>query len=166
MFSITETRLALFSLLAAGGSLLTAFTAQYGFELYPCELCIWQRWPYAAITIVALAAWRCPRKRSLLLLIATLLFLGEACLALYHVGVEEGVVESVSGCSAQSSQGVSLEELRAQIFAAPAVSCDQPTAMFLGFSMAAWNALAAAVFSIVMVSGLLIIRAQQKEHTT
>ncbi|MEP3765136.1 MAG: disulfide bond formation protein B, partial [Marinomonas sp.] len=35
-----------------GGALIS----QYGFGLYPCEMCMWQRWPHIAAIILAVLA--------------------------------------------------------------------------------------------------------------
>src|SRR3546814_6094212 len=38
-------------LLLYGGALVS----QYGFGLYPCEMCYWQRWPHQAAALLAVA---------------------------------------------------------------------------------------------------------------
>ena len=50
-------------LAAAGGSaalLLGAFWFQYVVGLYPCPLCIWQRWPHAAAVLIGVVALALP----------------------------------------------------------------------------------------------------------
>ena len=41
---------------AAAAALAAALISQYGFDLQPCVLCIWQRWPYLAAILLGLAA--------------------------------------------------------------------------------------------------------------
>ena len=36
------------ALLVPAALLLGALVAQHGFGLYPCEMCMWQRWPHVA----------------------------------------------------------------------------------------------------------------------
>lgn len=136
------------ALLISLAALATAFVSQYGFGTFPCELCLYQRIPYALIALTAASAlfppstWRLPPRYALILI--TLLFLIEAGLGWYHVSVEAGLVSS--SCATQGGGGETLDELRAMIQAAPIVSCSDVGAEFLGVSMALWNALAASGF--------------------
>jgi disulfide bond formation protein DsbB len=135
-------------LLAAGFSLAmlaAALVAQYGFHLNPCHLCLLQRYPYAAIAVLALlAAWRGSPKIQLYALFAcAALFFTDAAIAFYHTGVEYHWFPGPSGCTNTATGAETLEEMRAQIRNAPLVTCDQAAAYFFGLSMAAWNFLAA-----------------------
>jgi hypothetical protein len=68
-------------------ALLAALVLQYGFGFAPCQLCLWERWPY--LIVVALAAggllMGVPRTA---LVIVLLVLLGGIALAGFHVGVE------------------------------------------------------------------------------
>lgn len=117
-----------------------AFVAQYGFGLAPCELCLWQRWPYVAAIVFGLAALALPRWRAPLLVLAGLSILASGGIAVFHVGVEEKWWQGLSGCSAAPTPD-SIEALRAQLMAAPVVRCDEAAFRLLGLSMAGWNVL-------------------------
>lgn len=136
-----------FSTAMLGGALI----AQYGFSLYPCELCLYQRYPYVAIVMVGLLGLRASeiwRRRLLWLCVALLMV--DAGIAAYHTGVELGLIKGPSGCSASSMAGDSLEELRKQIMNAPLVTCDQAMGYVFGLSLAAWNALMAMVMAVYL----------------
>ncbi|MCA4915549.1 MAG: disulfide bond formation protein B [Phenylobacterium sp.] len=73
-----------------------------------------------------------------------------AGIAGFHVGVEQGWWEGLSGCSAGATPQT-LEELRALVSKAPVVRCTDIPWQALGLSMAGWNfvaALATAAFGI------------------
>lgn len=136
-------------LLTAGFSALMlsgALVAQYGFGLYPCELCLYQRYPYMVVIVVAIAAylWLSPRGQWFALALCTILFAVDAGIAVYHTGVEQGWFPGPSGCSADTAGGQTLEDLRRAIMNAPLVSCDQAMAYVFGLSLAAWNAVFAS----------------------
>jgi len=144
--------------LASGLLLIFALIAQYGFSLHPCELCIMQRYPYALILALATLAFlftKSPRMLVPAAAVCALLFFVDSGIATYHAGVELNIFPGPSGCSGSGKSGESIEELRAAILNAPLVSCDQPMASFLGLSMAAWNALAAAALGM---GSLLLLR--------
>jgi disulfide bond formation protein DsbB len=124
---------ALGSALMLGGAL--AF--QYAGGLAPCPLCLWQRWPHLAailIGVLAVATGLRPLAWA-----GALAVLAGAGIAGFHAGVEQGWWEGLSACTAQSIEGLSAEELMAQIMAAPIVRCDEIAWSFAGLSMAAWN---------------------------
>lgn len=147
--------LALAALLPLGGALLS----QYGFGYAPCELCMFQRYPYVAVLVIAALLLALPRYRMLLVWLAVLAFLSTSAIALFHVGVEESWWEYASACSSLSS-GANITELRAAILNAPLVSCNQPQLTVLGLSMAAWNVLAGVGCAV-----LCILRIRKKEPT-
>lgn len=146
----------LVSALVAFAALFVALVGQYFLALHPCELCIYQRIPYAVIVFLGLFAFyfvATPKKLYSIFIICALLFIADAGIAFYHVGVESGFFPAPDACSANSAAGQSLEEMRAAIMNAPLVSCKQAMAYIFGLSMAAWNfiyasaaALACAVF--------------------
>jgi disulfide bond formation protein DsbB len=137
---------ALFSL----GMLSAALAAQYGFGLAPCHLCMLQRYPYAAIAALALiTAWRgSPRTQLRMLFCCAGLFFLDAALAFYHTGVELHWFPGPAGCTSASHSGETLEQLRAELTTAALVTCDQAMAYIFGFSLAAWNFLAATIAGI------------------
>lgn len=115
-----------------------ALIGQYGFGLFPCEMCLYQRVPYALVAALALVACRWKRHR-LLMKIAIGAWLIGTGLATYHVGIEQSWWDSATGCTAGTPDGTSLDDLRAAILNSPMVSCADVRARLLGVSMAGWN---------------------------
>lgn len=138
--------------LASAGVLAAALVFQYGFGYQPCVLCIWQRWPYVAVLVFSITTLTLPRWKGAgdaLLAASGFALLAGAGIALYHVGVEEHWWAGTSGCGAPAAAS-SLDELRAQVMAAPVVRCDQISWSLFGISMAGYNvfiSLALAAFS-------------------
>ena len=130
--------------LLLGGALLS----QYGFGLYPCEMCMWQRYPHYTALVLALLASFIDPKRPLVAL-AGLAILISGAIGAFHAGVEQHWWEGITGCAmtADLSQGDALEA----ILNAPLVRCDEIPFSFLGLSLAGWN------FVISTLSGLAIL---------
>lgn len=137
--------------LAAGVvALSVAFGSQHVGGLQPCELCVLQRWPWGAAILFAFLAVIVARARRAFLALAGLSVAVSAGIAGFHVGVEQGWWEGLSGCSAGATPQT-LEELRALVSKAPVVRCTDIPWQALGLSMAGWNfvaALATAAFGI------------------
>jgi disulfide bond formation protein DsbB len=106
-------------------------------------MCHWQRWPHYAAVALVVASFalrgQADRGRSFVWL-AALAILTSGLIGVYHAGVELGVFEGFTQCTALSSSG-SANDLLKDIMAAPLVRCDQVQFSFLGISMAGWNAL-------------------------
>jgi disulfide bond formation protein DsbB len=122
------------------------FVSQYGFGLAPCELCLWQRWPYGVAILAGLAALALPRWRAPLLVLAGLSFLATGGIGAFHAGVEWKWWQGLTSCGGGPT-ATTLEDLRAQLMAAPVVRCDEAAIRVLGLSMAGWNALWAAALA-------------------
>jgi disulfide bond formation protein DsbB len=138
---------------AALATLGTVYVMQYGFGLAPCQMCIWQRWPFGILAVVGLiGAFAWPRTMLILALLTMLASIG---LAGYHVGVEQGMIPLPAGC-ASVGEASSVEELKAMLKAAPP-SCDQLSFTFLGLSLAGWNVVGSTILAlftaIVLIAG-------------
>lgn len=146
--------------LVAAAALALAYASEHWGGLAPCQLCLWQRWPYWAAIPLGLAALALPRLAVPLALAVAVLFLGNAALAGFHAGVEWRFWPSpFPGCgTGAAAPAASIEELMARITAAPIVRCDEPAIVVAGLSMAGWN----AVFALAVGAALLISLARSR----
>ncbi|MDQ3247095.1 MAG: disulfide bond formation protein B [Pseudomonadota bacterium] len=131
-----------------------ALGSQHIGGLHPCEMCYWQRWPHAAAILLAAAAFTAPAERSrarALTLLAALAIAVSGAIGVYHAGVELGIFEGLTTCTA--SGAMTLDD----IMNVPLVRCDEVQWSLLGISMAGWNAIlslsGAAVIAILVRKG-------------
>lgn len=120
-----------------------AFGSQYLGGLYPCEMCWWQRYAHMVAVVPAALAFAAPAESRLsrtLTLLAALAIAVSGAIGVYHAGVEAGIFEGFTQCTA-TGKGLSAAELLKQISHAPLVRCDEVQFRFLGISMAGWNAI-------------------------
>jgi disulfide bond formation protein DsbB len=159
----TPARLLALITAASAAALLAALALQYIGGYQPCSLCIYERFPYlAAIAVGVLGLWL--GRPRLGLALAALALAVNVGLSAYHVGVEQGWLALPEACTAVG-QATSVEELRAQLAAAPA-RCDQVSLTLAGLSLAAWNGVFAAALLGLAVVGLVRRRsaAEQDRH--
>jgi disulfide bond formation protein DsbB len=112
--------------------------------LIPCELCLAERWPwYAAIVLSGgFLALKRPEIARFAPALFALLFLAGFCLAGYHVGVEQKWIPGPDACTVSGDhKAKTIEELTAEIMAAPTVRCDDIQWSLIGISLAGWDAL-------------------------
>lgn len=135
-------------------ALVSAYVAQYGFGLLPCEMCLWQRIPFYIVIALALLAvpLQQPAQRRILLGLIALALLANVGIAAWHTGVEQSWWPGPSACSADITSFKTVEELRAHIMQAAVVRCDRPALEVFGFlTMASANVvfcLALAAFAV------------------
>jgi disulfide bond formation protein DsbB len=102
-------------LLASAGILCAALLFEYEGGLAPCELCLYERWPYyAAVTlaILALLTGNAAAMRGILAL-CCLLFAAGTALAFYHVGVEQHWFAGPTACVISATAGGDFRDERA-----------------------------------------------------
>lgn len=119
-------------------ALVGALTAQYGFNLRPCELCLIQRVPFALTIILGLLAYFWTAKRIPLIVLSGVAYLVNSGVALFHSGVERKWWAGLTGCTTPDMSG-SIEDLMKRIQETAVVRCDEIPWSFLGLSMANYN---------------------------
>ncbi|MCI4661231.1 MAG: disulfide bond formation protein B [Neomegalonema sp.] len=130
-----------------------ALISQYGFGLRPCELCLWQRWPYLpgiGLGALGLLLWPRPLARFLFLL-AALSFAVGAGIAVFHSGVELGLWKGLEHCSAPDPGTLSATDLLSALEQTDVVRCDERKVFFAGLSMTNYNALISTGFSALLI---------------
>ncbi len=130
-----------------------AYISQYGFGLYPCEMCWWQRYPhFAALALGLLALVIEPRR--LWIALAGLAIITSGAIGGYHAGIEYGWWEGLTKCtSALDTSGDAMDA----IMNAPMVRCDAAPWSLFGISLAGWN------FLISTLGGLAVLLLLQRK---
>lgn len=130
-----------------------AYVSQYGFGLFPCEMCWWQRYPHFAALGFALLSFLAPPKRVWIAL-AALAILASGLIGGFHAGVEYGWWEGLTACA--TAVPADVDPLEA-IMNAPIVRCDTAPWDLFGISLAGWN------FLFSCGAGAMILRTLAKE---
>lgn len=141
-------------LTASAAALAVGLTAQYGFDLEPCILCLYQRIPFIIAGLLAIGALALPlrrRKVAALLALAGLALLVNAGIAVYHVGVEQHWWAST--CAGQAATEMTLEQMMASLNSKPTKACDDVSWTMLGLSAASWNVPFSSLFGLYSLWG-------------
>ena len=135
---------ALVALIALGA----AYAMQNFAGLYPCPLCLIERWPYRIVVLLGLAAALAGGTPARVLLgLAVLALLGDAAVGFVHVGVEfHWWLSPLPECNGRILPGAPLQAL-------PAKPCDEPTYLIphLPVSLAMLNLIYAAVSALALL---------------
>ncbi len=124
--------------------LIIAYISEYYFHYKPCKLCIYQRMIYFVMIIFCLLSIKLiknqTKQKISIFTLATITFF-EFLIAGYHSGIEAKIFSLPSGCKSDISinYNQNAESLAKILKENSFASCDTPTAVFLGISMASWN---------------------------
>jgi disulfide bond formation protein DsbB len=149
------------ALLISAAMLATAHAFQTFGGLAPCELCLKQRtvyWVAGGIAAAAMILVRLPggaRWREATCWLLALTFLASVGVAGYHAGAEWKFWPGPQSCSGGGA--VTMASLKDLLNGGGVKmpACDRPAWVFLGVSMAGWNALASVAFTALSVAAAL-----------
>ncbi|HZZ35800.1 MAG TPA: disulfide bond formation protein B [Caulobacteraceae bacterium] len=154
----------IFALIASAAMLAIAHAFESFGGLAPCHLCLKQReayWAACAVAAVGVALAFTPweaRGRRIVSALLALVFLYGAGYAIYHAGAEWKFWPGPQSCSGAAT-AVSAADLAAVLKGARSSAppaCDQAAWVFLGLSMAGWNALVS--LGLAAVSSVAALR--------
>jgi disulfide bond formation protein DsbB len=158
----TQVGRALWIAIVAAATLVAVWTFQF-YGVTPCELCHAERYAfYAGAPLTALAAYLASRSmhgaaRALFAILA-LIFLANAGLAIYHVGVEQHWWAGPTACTGSLSGPVDVNDLVKSLDAARIVRCDEVQLRILGLSLAGWNGVLSAALAIYAALAVMLRR--------
>jgi disulfide bond formation protein DsbB len=128
-----------------------AFYFQFGMGLYPCEMCVWQRWPHIiALYLGCIALLMATRHHGLargFAVLGGLAIIASGAIGFFHAGVEYKWWEGITACAVTATTEITLDS----IMDAPMVSCNTAPWSLLGISIAGYNGI------ISTLSGLTVI---------
>ena len=132
-------------------TIISALIIQYWLGHEPCKLCLYQRIPYFLAMLLIIKMFFFKKYEKITLLILSLIFVGSAALAFYHLGIEQGFFDESSACTApELSKTLSKEQLLEQL-KQNYVSCKDVSFRVLGLSLATINTIFSLVISVIFI---------------
>jgi disulfide bond formation protein DsbB len=136
-----------FALVLALGAIATALLFEHLGGFAPCPLCLQQRYAYyAGIPLLfiglALIAADSRRAAGFLFFAVSLGFLANACLGVYHAGVEWKLWLGPDTCAGAGSVTGNAGDLLKGLSETRVIRCDEAPWRLLGLSFAGWNVIA------------------------
>lgn len=145
-------RARLVAILAPVSLLGGALVSQYVFGLFPCEMCMWQRWPHLAAIAFALLAIFLRGRPSISVLFAALAAIAifvSGAIGFFHAGVEYHWWQGITACSVPATGG-NPEDILNAIMNAPLTRCDVAPWSLFGISLAGYNAILSTIAAVAI----------------
>ena len=129
-------------------ALISAFFIEYILGHQPCNLCILERIPYFLAIIVILLNYKFIEFEKFFILFLTIIFLFGTTLSLYHLGIEQGLIQESLVCDLKSGSNLlSKEEILKQL-QEKSINCKDVTFKIFGLSLTSYNVLVSLVITI------------------
>ena len=129
-------------------ALISAFFIEFILGYQPCNLCILERIPYFLAIIVILLNYKFIQFEKFFILFLTIIFLFGTALSLYHLGIEQGLIQESLVCDLKSGSNLlSKEEILKQL-QEKSVSCKDVTFKLFGLSLTSYNILISLLITI------------------
>ncbi len=122
-------------------ALISAFFIEYILGHQPCNLCILERIPYFVAIIVILLNYKLIQFEKFFILFLTIIFLFGTVLSLYHLGIEQGLIQESLVCDLKNGSNLLSKEEILKELQEKSVSCKDVTFKMFGFSLTSYNIL-------------------------
>ena len=122
-------------------ALISAFFIEFILGHQPCNLCILERIPYFLAIILILLNYKFIQFEKFFILFLTIIFLFGTVLSLYHLGIEQGLIQESLVCDLKSGSNLlSKEEILKQL-QEKSINCKDVTFKIFGLSLTSYNIL-------------------------
>ena len=138
-------------------ALTSAYFIAYFLGYQPCNLCLLERIPYALSIIIILANFKFKFNDKSILLVLIIIFVVSALLSIYHLGIEQGLIEESFVCSTKDNLNLNKEQLLQELQKMN-ISCKNVAFTIFGLSLTTYNIL----LSVIISATLIKIYAKQK----
>ena len=138
-------------------ALISAYFIEYFLGYQPCNLCLLERIPYALSIIIILANFKFKFNDKSILLVLIIIFVVSALLSIYHLGIEQGLIEESFVCSTKDNLNLNKEQLLQELKKMN-ISCKNVAFTIFGLSLTTYNIL----LSVIISATLIKIYAKQK----
>ena len=116
----------------------SAFIIEYVFGYMPCNLCKIERIPYGLSIIILIANYNFRGNQVFYGVLLMLVFSFSIIISIYHLGIEQGIIEESAVCAARNLNLLTKEEILNSL-KEPSVSCKDVAFKIFGFSLTTYN---------------------------
>ena len=125
----------------------SALIAEYVFNLLPCKMCLYQRYPYYFIISIFILFYFFRKTSSVWFYILTeLAIIFGLFYSIWHVGIEQKLLPGPYSCSESLKEVGTIEKLKEQIANQEIINCNDISWSMLGLSAATVNTILLILF--------------------
>ena len=153
MFNLSKKNLFTGIFLISFIALISAYFIEYILGHQPCNLCVYERIPYFLAILIVLINYKYNKLEKYLILLLSIIFLIATILSLYHLGIEQGLIQESLLCDLEKGANiVDKDEILKQL-QQKSISCKDVTFKIFGLSLTNYN----IIISLLLTIGLIKI---------
>ena len=148
MFNLSKKNLFTGIFLISFIALISAYFIEYILGHQPCNLCVYERIPYFLAILVVLINYKYNKLEKYLILSLAIIFLIATILSLYHLGIEQGLIQESLLCDIEKGANiVDKDEILKQL-QQKSISCKDVTFKIFGLSLTSYNMIISLLLTI------------------
>ena len=148
MVDINKTLIIKLTLITSILALASALFIEHALGHQPCSLCILERIPYLLAIIIIILNYKFAHFEKYFIFLLILIFLAATILSLYHLGIEQGLIEESLVCDLKKGSNLlSKEEILKQL-QEKNISCKDVTFKIMGLSLTSYNIIISILITI------------------
>ena len=141
--------------------LLTAYTIQYLLGFQPCNLCIIERLPYVLTIAIIILNYKFKQNQLFFSVLLFLVFIFSVLISLYHLGIEQGLIDESNICRS-NNVGLIMKEEILKSLKVIRISCKDVTFKIFGLSLTTYNIFASILMLLISTKIYLINNGTKK----
>ncbi len=139
MFSLIKKNLLIGVFVISVIAIISAYFIEYILGYQPCTLCLYERIPFFLAILIVLINFKYNKFEKYVILLLAIIFFIATILSLYHLGIEQGVIQESLLCDLKNGANIIdkdelLKQLQQKI-----ISCKDVTFKIFGLSLTSYN---------------------------
>ena len=131
-------------------ALISAYFIEHILGHQPCNLCLLERIPYFFAIILVLLNFKFSHFQKIFTFVLIIIFFIATLLSLYHLGIEQGLIQESLVCDLQSDTAIlSKEEILKQL-QQKSVNCKDVIFKIFGLSLTTFNVLISFLLTVFL----------------
>ncbi len=152
MFNTSKKNLFLAIFLISFIALMSAYFIEYILGYQPCNLCLYERIPYFLAILILLANFKYNKLEKYFILFLIIIFFIATLLSLYHLGIEQGLIEESLLCNLEKGTNiVDKDEILKQL-QQKNISCKDVAFKIFGLSLTTFNIIISLMLTISLTN--------------
>ena len=136
-------------------TLIIAYSIQYIMGYQPCNLCLIERIPYALAIIVLILNYIFKKDQLFYTILLLIIFSFSFLVSLYHVGIEEGLINESNICTNKNMNLMTKEDVLKSLQNI-IISCKDVAFRVYGLSLTSYNMILSMLMILISIKIYLI----------
>jgi len=135
--------------------LLTVYYLEFFQGIAPCKLCIYQRFPYFIIILLAISFLLIKNQnlKKITFIFYIFIFASSLTVSVHHFGVENSFWNALTNCESYFKTLSNSNDLKEYLLNKDYVSCSDVSFKFLGISLAGYNVIISFILLVISIIG-------------